>query len=339
MRKRNIAPAAAPVLIMFLLLTGCASSQTAARFQAFSTAVTQTTANVQGMFDDLEKKYQEVKMEKAVNEYLTKGRPPELDTRPVFPFKNIEVKIDLMGVLEKYAGLLVALTGGSIQTELDAKIKALDLSVKDLQKRMQESKNLKEPLFSDQQIDGVAAAADTLSRWIKELTTREAVKKEISQRKESVKTICGLLIDDIGTLKLDDKGSPTNGTGVRWLLWLTYQESWTTEKDYISEWCVPKTPIKKPGTSPSQGNGKWKSLDASCNRDEARRYYQIRAAWKLADDKMRKLQNSLALLAQSHDELLGSFAEEKKPLDEKLAAFCAEVNRIGAYYQSLQSGK
>ncbi len=140
----------------------------------------------------------------------------------------------------------------------------------------------------------------------------------------TIQSISQLLTADIGTVDVNLQ-HPTEGSGLRQVLWIRYKEEIGDWDTYVSNTYF-KAGVLRDGVSPDAGLAAVKQLAV------------LTAQQKAADQVLVQVAKSLTQMAQAHAKLMTA-ANSKDTVAVDFSDLLAEAQRLNSYYQTLATSK
>jgi hypothetical protein len=288
--------------------TGCISTAVHNNVPQFAEAVTLTTQNSQAAFEVVDLKYMGIEASRLVVDYDRTGFDPSRVHHLLAP-KDLQVRLDLLNALQRYASTLAEVSSDSKLQEFDSNTKAFGQSLQTLTQTAEFKSLLK---TTKMETDVAATAVDALGRWFIERKRQKELPQLIEQMQEPVARTAELLEADIGN-RPDDQGN--GGNGLRAELWNEYMQAMVQQSAFIDH---------------NKGQ-----LDPLVKAKEIRKLPQLVDERDKADDALRQTAESMAKLVQAHAEVMRA-VKTKVDLHADISALVSEGQGIKTFYESLQ---
>jgi len=165
-----------------------------------------------------------------------------------------------------------------------------------------------------------ATAVNALGNWLIALKLKKDLGPEIVKMDPNIQSICSLLSADIGGVDTNAQ-NPIQGTGIRQVVWITYNRRIQAENQYIlHNQCTDKRTTDCLGGSDRLAE--IEKLPALVHQQQS------------ADNTLKQVQATVKQLAAAHTELVKA-VQSKQDLPADLDDLVAEAERLNTYYQSL----
>ncbi len=297
-----------PLVSLLMLANGCISPTVHKNVPAFANAVTLATENTKSAFDAVEQQYENVQAQRIVVNYDKQGFNPKMVAHFLDP-GDLQVRIDLLDALQKYASTLSDVSGDKQLEQFDDKTRAFGTSLQNLTG----TDAFKKLVSSSAASPNIAATAvNALGRWFIERKRQQHLPELIAEMQEPVRTTAELLEADIGTPP-DETGR--GGHGLRDQLWNEYTQAMVQQVAFIEQNKDRMDPIAKAAAI-----------------EELPQLVKRRS---LADQALKQTQATLSKLVDTHAALLRA-VKSKGDIQAECSALISEGQRIKNFYESLQ---
>ena len=305
-----LAPAAACVLV-----TACASSKVPTRVQAFADATTLTATNVADALTAVENSFVAVRLDQAALDFDRRG----LDAREVASWhflsdEDRKARLDILKALERYAGNLAALAGGTRFAAFDEATRSLGESLGQVNDDLVRQRLLSHAPASDEDLRLFTTAINALGHWLIEGASARSVREQVHAMQEPVARICDLLVLDLGAPAEPGKA----GSGLRLQLWNQYDQALEQQDLFLRH--------------------NLERLDPVVRRSEIRALATMATEQRRADAALAATQDAVRGLARAHGQLAAAVDGQAVEFDAVIGTLLAEGERIKAFYGSLAAG-
>lgn len=296
------------LLPLLWLANGCVSPAVHKNVPAFANAVTLATQNTKSAFDAVEQQYENVQGERIVVNYDKQGFNPNM-VKPFLDPEDLEVRLALLGALQRYASTLSDVSGDKQLEQFDDKTRAFGSGLQTLTGTAA-FKKLVSSSTTDTNI--ATAAVNALGRWFIERKRQQRLPELISEMQEPVKTTAELLQADIGAAP-DEYGH--GGRGLRDQLWNEYTGAMVQQVAFIDQ--------------------NKDRMDPTSKAEAIEKLPQLVRQRSLADQALKETQVTLSKLVDAHAALLRA-VKSKGDVQAECLALISEGQRIKSFYDSLQ---
>jgi hypothetical protein len=307
---------------MMGILTGCVK-RVRSTVPAFAHAAELTSSNVQSALQTVETNYADANSFSYAVTYDGNWDPHNIPTTWLTS-ESMNIRLQILQGLKQYASELSSLTGSNDVDSLNKASTAVGQSLKGLTgtaafQKLSMAKSLPAN-FSEISSTSVNA----LSNWLIELKLKKNLPAEIEKMEPTVQSVCALLVADIGDLDAENR-NPFDGTGIRQVVWITYNKRITAENQYI----LHNQCTDKKTTDCLSGNDRFAEIE---------KLPALVQQQRAADLTLQQVQTTVKQLAAAHTELVKA-AQSKQDLKAELEDLVGEAERLNTYYQSLSSSK
>ena len=309
-------------LLVSLALVGCIK-QVRSSVPAFAQAAELTSTNVQAAFMKVNQTYGDAQQIQYAVSYNGKVDPSRISDGWLLP-EALNVRLLVLQGLKQYASELSSLTGSNDVDSLNKASTAVGTSLTTLTKTVP-FKKFAGDVPSDVSNEG-AAAVDALGNWLIELKLKNRLPTLIEKMDPSIQSICTLLVQDIGSVNTDP-GQPSEGHGLRQVLWDQYNSIILSQNQYIL-----KNQCKEGERAPAN------CFTPEIRLAEIEKLPALVEQRNAADQTLQQVQATVKQLGRAHTELLKA-ARTKENLTADLGDLLAESERLNTYYNSLSKNK
>ena len=309
-------------LIVTVVLSGCVK-QVRSTVPAFAQAAELTSTNVQSALQTVETNYYATNAFTYSVNYDGNWNPSKIPTSWLTP-EAMNVRVEILEGLKKYASELSGLTGSNDVDQLNKASTAVGQSLKGLVGTPQFQKMSAAKSLPDNFSSLAAAAVDALGNWLIELKLQQNLPSEIEKMDPNIQKICTLLEADIGAVDMNIQNS-IEGSGVRQVVWISYNQRIITQNQYI---------LHNQCTSERTTN----CLSGNDRLAEIQKLPALVQQQRTTDQTLKQVQATVKQLAAAHTELLKA-VQSKQTLTADLGNLLAEAQRLNTYYQTLASSK
>lgn len=300
-------PQAFASAILCLLASGCSLSPMARHAAAFSSAsslVIESSEDAYRTANDLREREQ---LEASVYSYDYAADKdlqfdPHKDFKPLFTPEQLEARIKVLDGLKLYGDSLVQLTGHPSKEDtaaLDAAAGGVAENLKGLSKEVS-AKFAGVPAITGAEAAGIGTALNALGEYLENRAIKKGLPKVTGDMDESVKSLCGLLEEDIKVMKTQADSD--------------YTSLLMTENQFVLH----------------------NKLDAVEKRNEVEKLVGVVRQQRANDRLLDALSDAVVKLRLTHHALAAA-AQGNNPgsLKQNIADLSAAGKQLSAFYKSL----
>lgn len=309
-------------LLTTIILGGCVK-QVRSAVPAFAQAAELTSTNVQSALQMVEADYSDANAFRYAVNYNGDWDPSKIPTTWLTP-AAMRVRLQILEGLKQYASELNSLTGSNDVDQLNKASTAVGKSLNDIT-----TTSLFEKMTAARSLPAhftaiAATSINGLGNWLIEMKLKKNLPREIERMDPNIQNICSLLEADIGTIDTE-KGNPFDGTGIRQVVWLTYNDRILSQNQYIlHNQCTAKQTTN--------------CLSGEARLAEIEKLPTLVQQQRAADQTLQQVQATVKQLAEAHTELVKA-VQSNQDLTADVTSLVSEAQRLNTYYQSLTTTK